>query len=57
MASTSFCDCMKMIVALIGIATAINGMETQFNEPLVEVEREKGNGWCHQNTMESLIFS
>lgn len=30
-----------MRVALIGITTAINGMETQFNELLVEVEKKK----------------
>lgn len=37
--------CPEMRVALIGITTAINGMETQFNELLVEVGKKKrGDG-------------
>ena len=34
----------EMRVALVGITTAINGMETQFNELLVEVLKKRGDG-------------
>lgn len=46
--------CPKVVAALAGITTAVNGVETQFNGLLVEVEQKRGDGWCHQK--ESLIF-
>lgn len=46
--------CPKVVVALVSITTAINGVETQFNELLIGVEQKRGDGWCHQK--ESLIF-
>ncbi|TKC44098.1 hypothetical protein EI555_008138, partial [Monodon monoceros] len=38
--------CPEMRVALIGITIAINGMETQFNELLVESFIKEAKPWC-----------
>ena len=46
MASASCCNCMSRNDSCFsfGITTAINGMKTQFNELLVEVEKRRGSG-------------